>query len=156
MSNSDWIAIAGVVVSLAGLVVALAALAVAWFAIVRGNKNSSAAILITLNDLFRQGWQRFLSETDSNKRQFELAELFNLFEIACAIHSEKALVGVSRELMTEYLNFTLDHLQENKEAMAAFERLTQTDETFRYMRQFVIANRALTSSPARPTVTASA
>jgi hypothetical protein len=105
VSTSDWTAAASLGVSLVALVVSL-------YAIQRANKTASAATLVTLNEGFRQAWTRFLNSREDEK-SYELAELMNLFEIACAIYVERSLTGNSRELMFEYIDGVLNVLVKN-------------------------------------------
>jgi hypothetical protein len=78
VSSSDWIAAAS-------LGIALVALVVSWLGIWRANRTTSAATLVTLKEGFRQAWSRFFDAQDEAEKYYELAELLNLFEIACAI-----------------------------------------------------------------------
>src|ERR1035438_3224880 len=97
MNASDCIAVASLGVS-------LVALYIAFYAVRRANKTTSAATFIALNESFRQAWERFFAAQDEEQKHYELAELINLYEIACAIYLEKSLTGNSRKLEKEYLN----------------------------------------------------
>ncbi len=81
MTNADLIA-------LASGAVAVAALLVAVYAIVRSNRNSSAATVVALNEHFRQAWQWYFDEREEDKKDYQFAELANLLEVACGIHDE--------------------------------------------------------------------
>jgi hypothetical protein len=124
-------------VALASMIVSVASVLVAWYAICRGNKNSSAVALITLNEGFRQAWQRFIDAKDDSDKQFQLSELMNLVELACAIHSERSLVGVSRELVQDYLQSSLSLLGGNDEIKNRIPKMFQSPETFKYVRRFL-------------------
>jgi hypothetical protein len=126
---SDQIALATGLIS---GTISLIALAVALFAIRKGNKNSSAAILVTLNDSFRQAWQRFLAAEDETSRQHEFAELLNVMEIACAIYLEKSLAGVSRKLAEEYIS----HILTNVDAQERLASMINSPTTFEYIAGF--------------------
>ncbi|WP_156964691.1 hypothetical protein [Methylocapsa aurea] len=114
------------------------ALVVALFAIRKGNRNSSAATMVTLNEAFRQAWRRFLSAGEEAERQHEFAELMNLLEIGCAIYLEGSLSGVSRELTEEYLGNTLSLLESNDDARKRIELLRHSSTTFKYIRRFLV------------------
>jgi hypothetical protein len=107
---------------------------VAIYAIRRGNRNTSAATLVMLNDGFRQAWQRFFAADDNKDHEF--SELMNLLEIACGIHKEKSLVGVSRELSQEYLEHVLLLLEANEDARRRIEAAIHTPTTFKYIARF--------------------
>ncbi|MDZ5454866.1 hypothetical protein [Labrys sp. ZIDIC5] len=123
----------------ASLVVAIIALLLAWYAVWRGNRNSSAAILVTLNDGLRQGWQRYIKASDDGEKLYELAELANILELSAAILMEKSLVGVSRELMEEYLCGSLSLIEDNESARSAIASLRHSPTTFKYLVGFLTA-----------------
>jgi hypothetical protein len=132
LGASEWIAIGSIAV-------ALIALIVACYAIRRSNRNSSVATLVTLNEGFRQAWQRFLApEADKN---YEFSELSNLLEIACAIHLEKSLFGVSRELSREYIEQVLLLLERNGDAQHMLAEAIHSPTTFKYIQRFRIEMR---------------
>lgn len=133
MNSSDEIA-------LAGAVIAAIALFVSWYAIYRGNRNSSAATLVALNDGFRQGWQRYLDAKSESNRHYEFAELANLFEIACAILHEGSLFGVSRKLTRAYLTQTLKLIMGNGDARERLRVLRDAPDTFEYLKKFLLRN----------------
>jgi hypothetical protein len=135
LSLSDQIAIASGAVS---FTISVIALVVALFAIQKGDRNSSAATLVTLNEAFRQAWQRFLSAKDDTTRQYEFSELMNLLEICSAIYLEDSLSGVSRELAEEYLGNTLSLLEGNQDARAQIESMRHSPTTFKYIRRFLL------------------
>jgi hypothetical protein len=120
----------------ASLAVAVVALSVAWYAIVRANKTTSASTLVTLNEGFRQAWGRFLTAYPDT-RNYELAELLNLCEIACAVYLEKSLSGNSRKLMFEYLDGIFQILVKNEYSNEHVPPLLQSKTTFVFIKQFL-------------------
>jgi hypothetical protein len=116
--------------------VAFAALCVSWYAIRRANRNTSAATLVVLNEGFREAWKRFF-HANEGELEAELAELLNLFEIACAICLEGSLSGNSSKLMNEYLNMTLRMFVKHEYAREHIESLLQTERTFIYIKRFL-------------------
>ncbi|MHB1936640.1 MAG: hypothetical protein ACYCOR_08650 [Acidobacteriaceae bacterium] len=129
MNSSDWIATAS-------LIIALAALALSAYAIIRANKTTSAATLVTLNEGFSQAWVRFL-QANAAAQAYELAELLNLLEIACAIYLEGSLSGNSRKLMFEYLDGSLTILVKNQCASKDIPSLLQSETTFIFIKKFL-------------------
>lgn len=130
MSTPDWLAAAS-------LFVALAALVVSIFAIVRANATASAATLVTLNEGFRQAWERCLKkDIASDALSYELAELLNLFEIACAIYLDRSLTGNSRELAAEYLKSSLSLLVSHEHLNDKALALLQDKTTFIFIKKF--------------------
>lgn len=139
VSTSDWLA-------LASLLVAAAALGVAVYAIVRANATASAATLVTLNEGFRQGWVRCLSpDLSDDLLDYELAELLNLFEIACAIYLDRSLSGNSRGLAAEYLKSALSLLTGQQPLNAKALRLLQDKTTFIFIKKFLNQKPAIIS-----------
>ncbi len=92
---------------------------------------------MTLNEGFRQAWQRFLEAKEENAKQYEFSELLNLFELACAIHSERSLVGVSRDLAGSYIRESLQLIEGNEDARKRINKTLTTPETFHYIRKFL-------------------
>lgn len=129
------------VISAISLVVAVLALWVSCHAIYRSNKTSSAAIYLTLNGGFHEGWRRYLREADPEKRAYEFAELMNVVEIACAIHISRSLTGVTRELLEEYLGDTLSLIEGNEEATSRLRALIHSETTFKYVTAYLRQNR---------------
>jgi hypothetical protein len=120
----------------AALAVALAALGVSWYGIRRSNKTTSAATLVTLNEGFRQAWDRFLSDNVQD-REYELAELMNLLEVACAAHEEGSITGNSRTLLFDYLDRVLRALIRNPYANEQIGSLLQSKDTYKFVRRFL-------------------
>lgn len=132
-----WDGWATLVLSGASLVVALAALLVAWLAISRSDRNTSGATLVTLYESFRQGWARFQNETDDPIRsRYEMAELMNTFEIACAIHQGRSIHGHSRSILEEYLCDMLAKFAGDDGAAACIRSMVDGPSTFKYVAMF--------------------
>jgi hypothetical protein len=120
----------------AGIAVAGVGLFFTWYGVHRGNHNSSAASLIALNEVWRQGWERYLSAADGSAKQHQFAELLNIIEISCALQVRRVLTGVSRELLTEYLDGVLNLLNDDKDAKNLLIPLIQRPTTFKYIRLY--------------------
>lgn len=115
--------------------VSIIALSTALYAIKRSSLNSSVATLVTLNDGFRQAWQRYL-EAPETAKDYAFSELANLLEIACGIHWEKSLFGISRELSSEYVEHVLLLIEGNDDARRRLEASIHTPNTFKYIARF--------------------
>lgn len=124
------------IIALVSLLVALAALVVAAYAIYRGNRNTSASTLVTLNEALRQAWERLLP-TPGVIHIEHLADLMNLFEIACGINLERSLAGVSKKLMSHYLNSVLRMLINNSITRSEIPKLLHDNTTFQYIKKFL-------------------
>jgi hypothetical protein len=131
VQTSDWIAAASLGVS-------FAALGVAWYAAFKANRNSSAATLVTLNEAYREAWERFLSkELDDKARHRRFCELMNLIETGCGIVVEGSLSGVSKKMITIYLNDVLALLKGNEYAKAHVPAMMHSPTTFEYLKAFL-------------------
>ena len=98
--------------------------------------------MVTLNEGFRNAWQRFFSAKDELEKTTELAELLNLFEIACAIRQEGSVSGNSAELLREYLDSVLGLLTSNSYICEKAGALLQGDTTFIFVRRFLKEKRS--------------
>jgi hypothetical protein len=146
-SPSDHITI---IVGVVSIVVGLAAIGYAVRSLARSCKNSSAASYITLNGEFRQAWRRYF---DARRRlaartsqslpieewevQAEFSELLNVFEIACAIHLEGSLVGVTADLAKNYLATTLYALEDDSDSMERLAKAIHSPTTLEHVRAFI-------------------
>jgi hypothetical protein len=136
--SDHQIAVLALIVALASLAGSVLSIVVASWAISRSNKNSSAATLVTLYEGFRQAWQRFLdAKEDDRARQYQLSELMNLAELACAIYSERSFVGVTRVLVQDYLQSALSLLSDNEDVRKRIPAMFNSPETFKYIRWFL-------------------
>ena len=129
------------IIASASLLVAFIALGIACYAISRANRTTSAATLVSLNEGFRSAWSRFLSAKEEQKTA-ELAELLNLFEIACAIRQEGSVSGNSAELLREYLDNVLRLLTSNAYICQQVRPLLQDEATFMFVRRFLKEGRS--------------
>lgn len=121
--------------SVVSLIVAGVALVVAIHALKHSNLNSSAATLIAMNTGFQQGWARYLDPNSNSEHEF--AELTNLFEIACAIHCEGSIHGVSRKILEGYLCDTLKLVAAHPEACKMLYDAQESAETYEFIQQFL-------------------
>lgn len=144
---------AALLISGASLVAAIVALVVARDAIRKSDRNTSAAMLVTLYEAFRQGWARFQAETDPERSRYEMAELMNTFEIACAIHHEQSIHGVSREILEEYLRDTLRKFADDEDAAGCIRAMRDGPSTFKYLALFLHGQRRYERIAREPLIT---
>ncbi len=134
MTTSDWLAAAS-------LSVAVVALVLSVYAILRANKTTSAATLVTLHEALRQAWSECFAARERGNFDYELGNLLNLLEIACAIYLEKSLTGNSRVLGSEFLSDTLKLLTNNEIISEKTVKLLQGQNTFIFIKRFLKENR---------------
>lgn len=136
LSFADRIALASAAVSILSLLVAIVSVFIAYHAIRKSSRHTSAATLVTLNEAFRQAWSRFLP-AHGPERDYEFNELMNVLEIGCAIEWEGSLIGVSRELVRDYLSQVLQLLDKNQDARARILAAVHDPSTFKYISEFI-------------------
>ena len=124
-------------IATASFVVSLIAAAVSIYAIFKSNRNSSVATLVSLNQGWSQAWKSFLTSKDDEERFFNLAELMNLLEIACGIQVEHSLFGMSRIILTDYLDDSLTLLIDNSFTNVEIAKMLHSPKTFRNVKQII-------------------
>ncbi len=114
------------------------ALGIAVVALRRSDLNSSAAMIVAMNQGFADSWRQ-LVRADPDHTDHEFAELLNSFEIAAAIHQEGSVRGVAKELLEDYLCRALSMFNEDEGAKQMVAALRDTPTTFRYVILFLKA-----------------
>lgn len=147
-----WFSIAASVAPIAALIVSIVALFVSFYAVHRGNRNTSAATLISLMSEFRTLWGEVLKhenkddESDvEDKFEYDLAEVLNLLEIASAICNEGSLAGKSKEICMDYLRKCLSMISKEEFVKKHIPSLCEEDENFCNIREFIRKTPALAS-----------
>jgi uncharacterized protein YbcC (UPF0753/DUF2309 family) len=142
-SRADVIAIWTLIAGFFGVVIAV-------FTLRRGNKNSSVASMIPLNAEIREMYDHYL-ESLSNasfntpeelealelKIASRLEKLMNVLELSAAIEVEGTLSGVSRTLMKDYLQRTLEDLIADDYTSSKVSGLLQDENTYIFIRRFL-------------------
>jgi hypothetical protein len=122
---------------LPSLVIALVALQIARVALKNADRNASAALVVTLQDSISAGWRRFLTTVEAAWKDYEFAELMNVFETAASVHQEGALQGNAKKMVEAHLCNSLELISRNDDAKSRIAKLRETPETFRYLIDFV-------------------
>jgi hypothetical protein len=123
---------------------------IAWRTLRRGNRNSSVASMIPLNaeirDMYDQYIEIFSSAQFQTPLELEILEreiadrlekLMNVLEMSAAIQVERTFSGVSRTLMSEYLQRVLEDLLADDYTSNKVSGLLQDDRTYLYIRHFL-------------------
>jgi hypothetical protein len=130
LQTADWIAIASFTTSLVALVIAL-------LAIVKGDRNASAALALSFNESFRSAWQRVLAARSDQERDFELTELMNLIEIASAVHLQRSMHGRVSKILEHYIISIMDLLLQDSSITSVIVGMMQNKDTFENIGKFV-------------------
>lgn len=87
----------------------------------------------------RQGWQRFLAENDKgdhDRAAFELTELFNIVELACAIYYDSSFSGNVHRIVRQYLTNFMSFTDMNERFQEVFQASIDTPDTYEFIRRF--------------------
>jgi hypothetical protein len=110
----------------------------------QGRVATSAAILISINESFRQAWIRFCEADGSEEAaQAAFADVMNLIEAASAVQRGGTLIGHSGRLLTEYLCAILTLIENSPDALRRIEVMVYSKTTFRNTQFFIRRNRSL-------------
>jgi len=86
--------------------------------------------VISLNEAFRQAWTHFLGlDHNDFRRRVAFGDIANLIETGCALREDKAFVGRSASLLTQYLINILKVLQEDQQARVWLEEMIHEPDT---------------------------
>ena len=149
MQAADWIATWSFVVAVISLVAALISIYVAVYTVCKSNNNSSVATLVTLNEAFSEAWRRLISSIKAiqnnpqceDNRYAHLSELMNLFEAACGIQNENSLSGISKELIGDYLDDTLNLILESEYIRSQIPNMLTAPTTFKHIQEYLKSKR---------------
>ena len=122
---------------LASLVVALVALVFSLYALRRSDRTGSAGTLVGVYDSIGQAWSRFLNATTETEQNFELAELLNRLEVACALTLGQGVHGTAKKLLDEYVESSLSMIVLDDAAPMALSRMLDRPTTFEHILRFI-------------------
>lgn len=145
------------VIAATGLVVAFCGFGLAFWTLQRGNRNSSAALVHSMQVGFNQAWEGLLVEENPVLQPVKLQNLMGLMETSAAIHCDTALTGNSGRLMEEYLRDVLGHIADTPGLPEKVLEMRRTSTTFEYLDRFIdamdrrgLADKFLSIRGARP------
>ena len=113
------------------------AFAFAWYTASRGNRNSSAANLISLSEALRESIARYSKAEQDTLRASEMTNLINLLETACVVLLDRGIHGRARELIRKLVADLLVIILKNDELRAFMATLRDEPTTFRNIYGFV-------------------
>lgn len=119
------------------LLIALVALVVSLVALHRSDRTSSAGTLVSVYDSISSAWARFLVAEGDAKQSFELAELLNRLEVACAMSLGGGIHGAAKELLDDYVENSLIEISTDGSALQVIHRFRQRSTTFKYIVRFI-------------------
>ena len=128
---------ATVLLGLPSLVIALAALFIARAALRNSDRNASSALVVALQDAISVGWRRFLTTAEAAWKDYEFAELMNVFETAASVHQEGSLQGNAQKMVYLHLCNSLELISGNEDARSRIAKLREAPVTFEYLVDFV-------------------
>lgn len=122
---------------LVSLAIALVALVFSIVALHRSDRTSSAGTLVSIYDSIGGAWDRFLNASTEAKQNFELAELLNRLEVACAMSLGQGIHGAAKELLDEYVESSLLAIASDDAGALSLHRMRDQPTTFKYILRFV-------------------
>jgi len=138
---ADW-------VTLLGLPLTLLSLALAASTLRQGNRNASAALLLTLQENFRAAWARYKAHAPGSEEQdFEFHDIINLFEAAAAALEDRAMVGSAKKIMETYICDVLKMFAVNPEVRRRVMRMRHDPTTFEHLVMFLVRMRRENRAP---------
>ena len=133
LSSRDWIYIGALVVN-------VIALGFTGWSARRQAKAADLNAYFQFMEQFSAAWRRFRDAPEKN-REFELTEIFGLFEAACHLYNNRRLYGVTRAMARDFLCEMLPSVLSNEYAKGVFQTSISSPKTYSEIRQFARTNR---------------
>lgn len=133
LTSKDWIYIGALVVN-------VIALGFTGWSIRRQAKAADLQAYFQFTEQISSAWRRFRDVPEEN-REFELVEIFNLFEAACHLYNKRRLHGATREMVKNSLCDMLPGVFQNQYAKDVFQTSTSGPKTYSEIRAFARSNK---------------
>lgn len=140
MTIKDWVHMGLLVVNVIALGVNIAAL---WFTGRSVRRQARATDLngyFQIREQFSTAWRRFRDAEEEN-REFELTEIFGLFESACHLYNKRRLYGATRDMVRDFLCEMLPSVLSNEYAQCVFHKSISSPKTYSEIRRFARENK---------------
>jgi hypothetical protein len=123
-------AIIGLICTLVGVILAIRQLKL-------GRRATTASILVSLHESFRQAWLEFRGAEDPKLRMQAFGDITNLVELGCAVFHDGLLEGHTGEILETYLCHILAMIQASEEGPQWMQELLHTTKTFKNTLDFL-------------------
>ena len=119
-----------------GLVVSVAGFWLAYLALRKGNINSSAALSLTISEIYSNAWAKYLDAKTPAIEKYELGELLNALESGATLFHEGTFVGLARKLQEKAIKNAIKVLSKDAQNLKNARDLLNEKTTFIELRKF--------------------
>ena len=136
LTAKDWIYIGALVVNIIAL----------WFtgwSVRRQAKATDLNGYFQFREQFSTAWRRFKDakkDGSEEDQEFELTEIFGLFESACHLYNKRRLYGATREMVRDFLCDMLRGVFKNQDAKNVFQGSISSPKTYSEIQRFARSN----------------
>lgn len=136
LTIKDWIYVGALVVN-------VIALGFTGWSVYRQAKAADLNAYFQFTERFSTAWRRFKDTEDGSERdrEFELTEIFGLFEAACHLYNNRRFFGVTRAMARDFLCEMLPSVLSDEYAKDVFQESISSTTTYSEIRQFARSNR---------------
>ena len=136
LTVKDWVYIGTFVVN-------FIALGFTGWSVYRQAKAADLNAYFQFTERFSAAWRRFKDAGDEAERdrEFELTEIYGLFEAACHLYNKRRLYGVTREMVKSFLCEMLPGVFKNQYAKDVFQKSISSPTTYSEIRRFARSNK---------------
>ena len=132
MTIRDWIYIGALAVN-------IIALGFTGWSVRRQAKAVDLNAYFQFVEQFSVAWRRFRDAPEKN-REFELTEIFGLFEAASHLYNNRRIHGVTREMVKDFLRDMLPDVFEDEYAKCVFRKTISSPKTYSEIQRFAREN----------------
>ncbi len=133
LTTKDWIFIGALVVN-------VIALGFTGWSVYRQAKATDLNAYFQFMEQCLAAWRRFRGAQEKD-REFELTEIFNLFEAACHLYNKHRIHGATREMVKNFLCDMLPGVFKNQYAKDVFQTSISGPKTYSEIRRFACSNK---------------
>lgn len=128
MVLADKLAIAGLVVSVTGFIVAYVTLR-------KGNENSSAALSLTMTEMCRDAWARYI-DAEEDRKALQFGDMMNVFEVGATLYYQGSFAGITKKMQEHYFKDVFKYLAEDLSKRDEVKDLSEKPSTFEHCKKF--------------------
>ena len=139
MDLKDWIFIGILSVNGIALSVNMLALFFTWRSIHRQSNVTDIRLYFQITEKLTDGWRRCI-DSEEKARNFEFAEVLNLLESLCCLHSERRFHGTTQDMVKEYLLEIIPEIVRDNHVREALRANRSGSDTYGCIRRFAQSN----------------
>lgn len=128
MELADKLAVVGLIISAVGFVFAVITLR-------KGNENSSAALSLSMTEMCRNAWSRYIDAKDERK-ELEFGDMMNVFEVGTTLYFQDSFAGITKSMQEKYFKDVFKYLAEDFSKRVEVKALADQADTFEYCKKF--------------------